>query len=236
MAYSDQSTGSLAAESTLPRGRHNLSETDVLHSQRRRMVRAMLDCVYEDGLAATTVADVVRTAKVSRTAFYRSFADKEACFLEACDQACREMLEEISDNAGTASWIDSVEVSTRRYLNWWQSHPQYAVAYLVELPAAGARALEQRDRVYNQFVQIMGHVGARARSEQPELPALRPLTLRMIVAAVTEIVAQETRAGRLGQLVELAEDLVYLIVKMLSDEATADRCGSGSRREQVAGR
>lgn len=229
MTYSDVSTGKAAAASTLPRGRHNLSETDVLQSQRSRIVRAMLDCVYESGLAATTVADVVRKAKVSRTAFYRSFVDKEACFLEACDEAYEEMLQEIG-GAGGSSWLESVEASSRRYLSWWQSHPRYAVAYLVELPTVGARALEQRDRVYGQFVQMMAHLGARARAEQPGLPALRPLTLRMLVAAVTEIVAQETRAGRLDQLMDLAEDLVYLIVKMLADEATADRCSQAAVR------
>ena len=71
-------------------------------------------------------------------------------------------------------------------------------------------------------------LGARAREEQPELPPLSPLATRMIVAGVTEIVADEVRGGRLAGLDALADDLLYLVLRLLADDATAE--GAVSKR------
>ena len=45
----------------------------------------MAQVVAEKGYPATTVADVVERAGVSRRTFYEQFQDKEACFLAAYD-------------------------------------------------------------------------------------------------------------------------------------------------------
>ena len=76
----------------LPRGRHKLAAEAVRNSQRARIVRAMLECVGRDGYEATTVPQVVATARVSRNAFYEFFADKADCFIAACDEAAQELL------------------------------------------------------------------------------------------------------------------------------------------------
>jgi AcrR family transcriptional regulator len=54
--------------------------------QRERLLRAMGICVSERGYAETTIADVVRIARTSRSVFYKHFADKEECFLETYKQ------------------------------------------------------------------------------------------------------------------------------------------------------
>jgi AcrR family transcriptional regulator len=41
----------------------------------------MVGAVAAKGYAATTVADVLVRARVSRSAFYEQFRDKEDCFL-----------------------------------------------------------------------------------------------------------------------------------------------------------
>jgi hypothetical protein len=113
-----------------------------------------------------------------------------------------------------------VRKGTRAYLRWWQAHPRYAIAYLVELPAAGRRALEQRDRTYARFEEMFAALAARARVEQPKLPALPALAVRVLVTSITEIVGQEVRAGRVAALHELEDELVFLIVKMLGDDGS----------------
>jgi hypothetical protein len=64
-------------------------------------------------------------------------------------------------------------------------------------------------------------LGQRARAEQPELPALSPLVVRVLVLAITEVVAEEVRAGRTAQLEELVDELARLSIKLLADDATA---------------
>src|SRR5690348_16780207 len=54
-------------------------------NQRERLFAAMVAAVDEKGYDAATVADVVELSAVSRSAFYRHFEDKEACFLAAVE-------------------------------------------------------------------------------------------------------------------------------------------------------
>jgi AcrR family transcriptional regulator len=201
----------------LPRGRHKLSRADVRDSQRRRLIAAMLDLVAERGYPATTVGDVVAAARCSRNAFYELFEDKEACYIAAADETGADMLEALVSGAQQAdSWLDALRSGTHSYLRWWVDNPGYAAAYLVDLPAAGRGALEQRDRVYADFAAMFAGLAARARAEQPLLPPLPPLAPRLLVTAITELIAQEVREGRTAHLLELEDELVRFVVKTLT--------------------
>jgi len=201
----------------LPRGRHKLSRADVRDSQRRRLIRAMLDLVAERGYPATTVGDVVAAARCSRNAFYELFEDKEACYIAAADETGAEMLEAlVSGAAQEDSWLDALRSGTHNYLRWWVDNPGYAAAYLIVLPSAGRRALEQRDRVYADFAAMFAGLATRARAEQPLLPPLPPLAPRLLVMAITELIAQEVREGRVDDLMKVEDELVRFIVKTLT--------------------
>ena len=91
--------GAEAQMRRLPRGPHQLAREEVLASQRARMLEAMAHAVAAKGYAATTVADVVGGAGVSRKTFYEHFQDKEDCFLAAFD-------------AGVQVLVDTVERAT----------------------------------------------------------------------------------------------------------------------------
>jgi AcrR family transcriptional regulator len=206
----------------LPRGRHKLSLAEVRSSQRARLLAAMLELVGEQGYAATTVPEVVARARVSRNAFYELFEDKLDCFLALSDELADEVLGQLV-NTDATDWISALRDGLRHYLNWWQERPVWSRAYLVELPAAGPPAVEQRDRQYARFIEMFGALAAWARREQPELPPLRPLNVRMIVLGVTELLADQVRHGRASMLSELEDDLMFWIVLMLADQASAER-------------
>jgi AcrR family transcriptional regulator len=204
----------------LPRGRHNLSAEVVRASQRERLLRAMLESVAEHGYEATTVPRVVAEARVSRNAFYELFSDKTDCFLALCDQLAGEILDEVGVTTET-EWVAAVRGGMAHYLRWWERHPAFSRTYFVELPAAGQRAMAQRDRQYERFHSLFEQIAAWARRQQPDLPPLRPLAARTVVVAVTELIAEEVRAQRVDRLTELEDELVFLIVMLLADEATA---------------
>ena len=112
--------------------------------------------------------------------------------------------------------MDALRGGTRSYLRWWVDNPNYAYAYLIHLPAAGQRALDQRDRVYADFAAMFEALGVRARAEQPLLAPLPALAPRMLVMAITELVSQEVRKGRVEMLPELEDMLVRFVVKALT--------------------
>jgi AcrR family transcriptional regulator len=195
----------------------------VLASQRDRIVAAMLDRAAEKGYAATTVSDVVGAARVSRNAFYELFRDKEDCYLAACDETWRLLQANLYAQAAEATWVETLRKGMRVYLRFWQEQPRFAYAYLIELPAAGRRAQEQRDRAHRDATQMFDALGALARRQQPDLSPLPPLTTRVLAAGITEVVAQEVRAGRLDRLGALEGHLTAHVVRTLADERTAEQ-------------
>ena len=205
----------------LPRGRHKLSPATVRASQRERALRAMVECVGEEGWAKTTVPDVVARARVSRNSFYEHFEDKTACFLAALDEEAQKLLEAMFEFRSESDWITALELGMRHYLGAWRDWPSLCRAYFVELPFVGPRGLAQREHNFGQFELMFRVLATRAREEQPQLPPVSPLVPRLLVVGITDIVGQAVRSEELEALVEREGELVELIVRLLADEATA---------------
>ena len=207
----------------LPRGRHKLTSDTVRASQRERLERAIVELVAEHGFESTTVPMVVATARVSSNAFYDFFADKTDCFIAACDEVARDLLAELVVLTAEPDWVRAMRRGAAVYLRWWQQRPAFARAYLLSPQSAGERALEQRERAYELFRAMFADLGRRARAEQPDLPPLSPLVPRVLVVAITELVAEEVRAGRIEALGEMEAELSHLATRLLADDATAAR-------------
>lgn len=207
----------------LPRGRHELPRAVVRASQRERLLRAFAEVVGEEGYGATTVPKVVAAAHVSTNTFYEFFADKTDCFIAVCDQGGNELFAELARFRNEPDWLTTLERGLDRYLHWWQERSALTRAYLVELPAAGQRAIEEKERQNERFSVILRFLADRAREEQPDLPPLREIALATAVAAPAEIIGREVRAGRLEHILELKDDLRYLLIKLLADDNTATR-------------
>ena len=216
----------------LPRGRHKLSRETVRDSQRGRITRAMLELVGEHGYAATTVPNVVAAARVSRNAFYQHFTDKTDCFIAVCDENSQELLDLMFAFGAEPSWVDAVRNGMGAYLEYFRERPAYSRAYFLELPGAGERSIAQRERSYEQFRAMFEALAQRARSEQPELPPLQPLVPRALTVAITELVAEEIRRGRIDELPKLRDELTHLVVRLLASDAVADEVAAPRRRRR----
>ncbi|HEY8584426.1 MAG TPA: TetR/AcrR family transcriptional regulator [Capillimicrobium sp.] len=201
----------------LPRGRHKLSADEVRDSQRERLLRAMLECVSESSYAEATVPALVRRARVSRTVFYRFFEDKEQCFLTLCDELGDELY---ADLVRTPARVEGgfsavLDDGMERYLRWWSDRPAVARAWLLELPAAGSRAAEQRRRQLARFEQLLAALAALAREDGAARDDLDPMAPRLLALGITELVASEVRDGRVGELAALRPSLVALATRLL---------------------
>ncbi|HWX40513.1 MAG TPA: helix-turn-helix domain-containing protein, partial [Blastocatellia bacterium] len=72
---------------------------EVAADQRERLIDAMVGLVWERGYAATTVADLIDRAKVSRKTFYAHFADRHELLLAAFDTSSPAVFEEVREAA-----------------------------------------------------------------------------------------------------------------------------------------
>jgi len=208
----------------LPRGPHRLAREEVLASQRGRMLEAMAHAVAEKGYAATTVADVVGGAGVSRKTFYEHFRDKEGCFLAAWDAGVQVLVDAVERAALDAEgeWRRHIRAGVRAYLHTLAAQPDFARTFLIEVLAAGPEALERRAEVHARFAELLKTLHESYRADHPdEIPELPDEVFIATVGAVNELVTDRVRKGRTAELPELEDVISYLQIAFLAGHARA---------------
>jgi AcrR family transcriptional regulator len=175
----------------LPRGRHAAPREVVARSQRGRMLVAMAAAVADKGYARVAVADVIERARVSRRSFYEHFENKEDCFLAAYDVGVDLLLGAIESAVADAGddLAAAAEAGTRAYLGILATNPDFAHTFLIEVLAAGPRALARRSAVHERFAgQIAAGYRAAGDGGRPEPP---PYVFRACVGAIHELICDE---------------------------------------------
>lgn len=203
----------LPARTSLPRGLRALPEAEVAESQRGRILQAITEEVGERGYHATSVQDVIGRARVSRTAFYGAFRDKEDAFATAHLAASEQLFELISSavrSERSGDWRARHSAGVTAYLRGFKSAPAYAVSFMVEIRAAGPRLLDQRDQVLERHARRLAAVAAAAHREQPSRPALSRAAIIGLTGAADELATREIRAGRIQGLLDLAGPIMEL--------------------------
>jgi AcrR family transcriptional regulator len=163
----------------LPRGRHGLSREEVEASQRARIMFALAEAMAEKGYAATSVADVLKRARVSRETFYEHHDSKLDCFLQAFDAAAAVLQASIGREVGGGADGRQgdrkalLERSIGAYLDVLLAQPAFARLFLVESYAAGAAAIERRATVQARLADaLVGMVGRSSEEDRVAAQAL----------------------------------------------------------------
>jgi AcrR family transcriptional regulator len=197
-------------ERALPRGPHHLAREEVMASQRGRMLDAMAHVVAERGYGATTVAHVIEHAGVSRKTFYEHFRDKEECFLAAFETGVEVLLATVREaDPGGGDGLARVQARVRAYLETLAAEPGFARTFVIEVGAAGPKALARRHEVIGQFAQL-------SREVVQELGLGDAVPEEAFVAAVgasNELVAQALIDER--PVTELEDALIYVNAALL---------------------
>jgi AcrR family transcriptional regulator len=210
----------------------------VLASQRGRMLGAMADAVAANTYGATTVADVVAGAGVSRKTFYEHFRDKEECFLAAFDTGVDLLLDAIAAAEAPPddpSWLGLMRARVRAYLETLASRPAFARTFLIEVFAAGPLALQRRADVLRRFADLFKELHDDARRQFPELPPVPEPIYVAAVGAINELVSDFAREGRTADLPELEDTLLYLQVALFAGRDTAAGLGLGKLSVAIRG-
>ncbi len=192
----------------LPRGRHGLTRETVTTSQRNRIHQAMIEVVSERGYADTRVVDVIGVAGVSRKTFYELFDSKEDCFLAAYDVLLGNLLGDTADGFESrpgAPWAERIAAGLGALLVHLAEHPDEARFAIVEVLAAGPKALARRDAALRQFTGFL----ESGRSETTvDLPGITSLSL---AGGVNELLYSEILPGASARLPERLPDLMFWI-------------------------
>jgi AcrR family transcriptional regulator len=185
-------------------------------SQRGRLLEAMAQVVAEKGYAATTVADVIGRAGVSRKTFYEQFRDKEDCFLAAYDVGVELLLGALRNHGDERQdLLTRARLRTRAYLETLASEPAFARTFLIEVAAAGPAALARREAVHDRFAALLREQLDAARAQIPELPEPPEEVYLAAVGATDLVVSRLVARGRIDELPLLEDAVLHIQLSLL---------------------
>ena len=187
-------------------------------TQRARLLEATARAVASKGYVKTTVADIVALAGVSRTTFYAQFADKEDCFLETYSAGARALVAGVASavrDSGAADWHDRVRIGLTHYTEMLAADPDFAHALLVDVLAAGPRAIELRREVFRHFVELYRPSPSGTRPADVALRAVPDTLLQALVGGISELVQEHILTRGAETLPALAPTLVELAYSII---------------------
>ena len=191
-------------------------------AQRRgRILGALATCMAEKGYRATTVADIARVARVSKTGLYAHFHDKEDCLLELVSRATDTVLDELrrTQQEGAAAglpWRDRLHATVSALLSALASGPEVAWAVLVEVQAAGRSGLALRRDVLDRYVTLLCETADELVTRFPD--EVRPVGEELVLAAVGgihELMLARVERGQADRLTEDADIAAAVLVGLL---------------------
>jgi len=191
------------------------SESPDIH--RLRLLEGFSAAVSERGYASTTIAHIVKHARVSKRTFYEHFADKEECFLALYAEATEIVRKGIEHalRAPAASWEQQLEAGLDAYLSALEQNPALTRACLLEIQAAGPRALELRLRGHAKFATLLREFVERTRKKHPELRPLSGPMATAVVGGIDELLLVNVEASAKSRLTELRETAAELMRAVL---------------------
>ncbi len=204
----------------LPSGRHGLLPTFVAANQRDRILAAVGRAVAEFGYAEMNVEAIVARAGVSRRTFYEHFKNKEDAFLAAYDAVVRLQARQIRRAYFEETTVTNrLRAGIKSYLEFTASQPDVARMCIVEVLAAGPRAMARRNEAMRMFASII------EENIHELIPGCRraALTAEMIVGGIHEVVMSRILADRIDELPGMADDLLATILML---DAGASKLGA----------
>jgi AcrR family transcriptional regulator len=187
--------------------------------RRGRILWALATCMAQKGYQATTIADIARAGRVSKTIVYTHFRDKEHCLLELYSRATDGVLETVhtaQEEAADLPWRDRLRVVVTTYLETLAGGPAVAWAALVEVQAAGRSALTLRRHVIDRYVDLLTGVAAQLADRHPD--EVRPISRDLVLAAVggiNELMLARVERGEAERLPEDAGVAADVLIGLL---------------------
>lgn len=176
----------------------------------------MAAAVAEKGYLATTIADVVARARVSRRTFYEQFADKEEC-LVACYGVFGERMLDVAgsvpvDGLGAREHVAAVVDALMAALI---ASPDLTHTYFLSTQSAGSRARAARQDVQAGLVRLLQQVATDHGAGDRRVVVPSDMMATAVVGGIGELIAQTLEQDRVDRLAEIAPTVTRLMSAVL---------------------
>lgn len=178
--------------------------------------------IGRQGYEQTTVQDAIEAAGLYRQAFYDNFSDKEDCYLEALDSGATwvEAAMREGANAGGPSWRERMRGSLRGLLEFLDARPAVGRALLVEVHAAGPRAVAKRTEAMARAAGLIDLAREEGDGEAPAISA------EAVVAGILAVLHTRLSGDHDGGFELLLPEMMYLaVLPFFGLDAAAEELG-----------
>lgn len=175
---------------------------------RQRLLDGLATSISERGYRASTVADVVRSARTSKRTFYDHFAGKEECFLELLAVDIEKLGATIAASVDPeADWHVQIRQAVNAYVGYIEARPAITLSWIRELPSLGAAGRPVQRRGLQLLSSLLIDLSASPGFRRAKLPPLTAPLAVILLGGLRELTALAVEDGKpVREIVEPAVD------------------------------
>jgi AcrR family transcriptional regulator len=178
------------------------------NEHRIRLFEGMARAVASKGYGASTIADIVREASVSRRTFYEHFATKADCLVALYENASRNALAVLRATLDPErDWHNQIEEAITAYLGYLGSNPVLTQTLFIEILGLGSPGLAARRRVHQEIADFMRAVINASEGSQ----VLSPELAMAMVGSVNELALELIEQDRVHEMKTIAVTTATLV-------------------------
>lgn len=174
------------------------------------------------GYEQTTVQDAIEAAGLYRQAFYDNFSDKEDCYLQALDAGATWVEAAMREGAEAEepSWRGRMRGALRGLLEFLDARPAVGRALLVEVHAAGPRAVEKRTEAMVRAAELINLAREEGDGDAPAISA------EAVVAGILSVLHTRLMGEQASDFEPLLPEMMYLaVLPFFGLDAAAEELG-----------
>jgi AcrR family transcriptional regulator len=210
-------------QSDHPRPARRVGIAGGVPSQRDRLVAAMGELTAEVGSAATGVHHVCQRAGISRRTFYELYVDRDACFVDAHQEAFGRLVGHLAEAVADAGpeWEDRAVAVAQALLGAWDADRVMAHLCLISAVGASAETMALRRAAIARIAGLLADAPAQPLLEEPVLIGA--------VGGVWELALRGLTYDTNNSLADLAGAAIYLMLVPFAGrrQAAARAAGRG---------
>jgi AcrR family transcriptional regulator len=174
--------------------------------KRQTILEGMLQAVGAEGYEQTSVRTVLSRTGLYRQAFYDNFSGKDDCYLQAYDMGVGHLEALIvSASAAEETWQEKLRSGLAAGLDFLDAEPDIGRALIVEVHAAGPKALAKRAETMQRITAFLD----RARDSSPSASEPPQIASEGAAAGIHAVIHSRLAAGASNGFRRLLPDFVY---------------------------
>ena len=180
-------------------------------SQREQILRGVADAIAAKGYSATTISDIAKAARASRTTVYAQFPDKDSALIALHQEFGARVVAAVVEahRAAAGDWRERLTAMVGAYVEAMASASPGERASLLEVASIGPAGRESRQAGQDRFAAVVMDISVELAAEFGEL---RPLSPELALGAVAAINELALRADDIRAIAPVAVDLLQRLV------------------------